>query len=248
MATSTTTTTTTPVATTVSVTESWIIAHERLILVLIVLIFSAYIGNRWLNYDAAKKDAAAIVAQQQVVDAKKATDAAVAQTALVASQYQSMVDTLTRQNNSLTAAVTQRQATLVVAQKAAAALPPPDLAKRWAVLVPSVVPKVTPTGIEINDIGARDTVASLESVPVLTANLADETTVAGNLQAELGKSNDLTSTLYKEVDSQRILLTDTTKACDTKLSAIKADGRKSKRTWFILGFVSGIATRFAFKF
>jgi hypothetical protein len=105
----TTTTTTTPTITTV--TTSWLIQHERLVLVFIVLLFAAFLGNKWLNYDASKKDAAAIVAQQQVVAAQAATatavrnaDAATAQTAQVALQYQAMIDALTRQNNSLAAA------------------------------------------------------------------------------------------------------------------------------------------------
>src|ERR1019366_44296 len=90
---------------TLSTEWTWIKAHERVILVFMALIVVALLGSKYLNHDAAKKDAAAIVAQQQVEAAQAATAAAVkgaadaaAQSAQVQQQYQAMIAALTAQN------------------------------------------------------------------------------------------------------------------------------------------------------
>jgi hypothetical protein len=243
---------------TLSTEWTWIKAHERVILVFMALIVIAFLGSKWLNHDAAKKDAAAIVAQQQVVAAQAATDAAVkgaaaaaAQTAQVTQQYLAMIDSLTRQNNVLAAAAAQRQTALVVQQKAVAAMPPPDLAKRWAALVPTAAPTVTPTGIAVTDVGARDTVVALESIPVYQANLADETTVAANLTQELAGANLLNNTLGVEIVSlngviadDKILLTKTVNSDKLELAAVKADARNNSRKWFVRGMYVGVPIGF----
>jgi hypothetical protein len=144
---------------------------------------------------------------------------------------------------------------LVTRQQAVAVLPLPDLAKQWAAVVPSVVPVVTPTGISINSQGAHDTVAALISIPVLTQNLATQTEISGNLQQELTESGVLNAALgtqvvalNQEIAADKILLTKSDEASIMTIAALKADARKSKRNWFIAGFVSGIATRILFKF
>jgi hypothetical protein len=84
----------------------------------------------------------------------------------------------------------------------------------------------------------------LESVPVLTANLADETKVAGNYQAELEKSDLLTADLNIQVTGLNTQLTAQTKACVAQVTAVKAEGKKNSVKWFkrgfLVGFVAGL--------
>jgi len=85
----TTTTTTTPTVT--SVTTSWFLAHERLLLVAMVLLAGAWGFSRYADLSASKAEARAVAAEQALAS-QKATDAQnAATTASVLAQYQAMV-------------------------------------------------------------------------------------------------------------------------------------------------------------
>lgn len=95
----------------------WIKAHERLILILAGLGVVLYVGNLWINrsYDAAnaKNAAAQQVLQEQVsknADLQKQQDARV-------QQYQAMLDTLTKQNQSLVSGILARNQAVQTQQK-----------------------------------------------------------------------------------------------------------------------------------
>src|SRR2546430_17449964 len=80
---------------------TWLQKHERMIIVLLVLLAGGWLGNKWLNNSAAEAQTKYAIAQ-----------AALDQTRLQASQahqdYQMTVDALTKQNASLAAAVASR--------------------------------------------------------------------------------------------------------------------------------------------
>jgi hypothetical protein len=223
---------------------TWLQAHERLVLVFMVLLFAGFLGNRYINYDAAKKDTQATIAAQLATEAKASAQQAAQQAAQTAAQYAQMVDMLQKQNATLAQAITQRDAILGKQQTEDRAMPPSELVKRWQVLVPNTNPTATPTGVALTTPDAQSTVATLESVPVLTKNLANETEIAANIQKELDKSNSLTGALNTQVTSLNGEIVANDKACKTEIAAVKADARKGKikafKWGFITGFVSGL--------
>jgi Tfp pilus assembly protein PilV len=223
---------------------TWLQSHERLVLVFMVLLFAGFLGNRYINYDAAKKDTQATIAAQLATEAKASAQQAAQTAAQTAAQYQAMVDMLQKQNATLAQAITQRDAILGKQQTEDRAMPPSELVKRWQVLVPNTTPVATPTGVTLTTPDAQSTVATLESVPVLTKNLANETEIAANIQKELDKSNSLTGALNTQVTSLNGEIVANDKACKTEIAAVKAEGKKNSIKWFkrgfLVGFVSGL--------
>lgn len=222
---------------------TWLQKHERIIIVFLVLVVGGWLGNHWLNNRAEVADQK-VVAAQQVLDTQKAANAQLAlEVQQTASQYQAMVNSLTQQNAQLSSAMQSRTVVLQQQQVADKTLPLPDLGKRWSDLAGLNAGDVTAStsGITVTDAGARATVGKLEEVPILTANLADETTVADNRQAELDKSNDLIGGLNQQVTGLNTQIADGQKVCDTKLNASKADANKAKKNWLLRGLGVGVA-------
>jgi hypothetical protein len=215
---------------------SWLQRHERIVIVFLILLVSGWLGNKWLNDNATGDKVKVALLEQQ-------SAAQQSQNAQTASQYQAMVSTLTGQINSLAASMAQRNVALVTQQTVDKTLPLPDLAKRWEALADLQVSDLTATdaGITVNDTAARATVDALEELPTLRANLVSETQIAQYTGQELTKANSLISGL-----NSQIALDDKTHKAE--IASVKADARKSKRSWFIAGFVTGIATRIFLKF
>ena len=221
---------------------SWIKTHERLIIVFMVLLFGAFLGNKWLDTSAAKTAAAATFAAQQAAEAKQSASVAAQQAVQVQQQYQAMLEVLQKQNAALAQAVTQRDAILGQQQTADRVMTPTQLTQRWAALVPSTMPIATPTGVTVSTADAQSTVVQLENVPVLTQNLKDETAIAANLQSELeaqgkvvAEDNTLISALNTEIAAND-------KACKAEVASVKADARKGKVRWFKIGYVAGLVS------
>ena len=221
----------------------WLLAHERLIIVALVLAVGAFGISKYFDVSAARADARAVAAQQQAVDAKANTAAATLQASQTASQYQAMVEALTRENAALALAVTSRNTVLQQNTAKKETAPLPELMSRWNTLAGT---DVTVKGADaiVSDTSSRKTVNLLEQVPVLQANLTDETTIAANRQAELEKSDVLANNLNVEIGALNNQLTADAKACTLNIAAVKADGKKNSVKWFkrglIVGFLGGL--------
>lgn len=238
---------------------TWLQKHERLIVAVLIIAAMMFLGNKWLDnrsvsdaVQAALAKQQAVELQQKVADDEKRQAEQAAQTAQMAAQYQAMVDGLTRQNASLAAAVAQRTSILEKQQTANNTAPLPEVAQRWiglAGLQPTDL-QVAANGVDVNDTAARKTVNLLEEVPVLQQNVRDIQQVADNRQAELSKANDVIATQGTQIVGLNQEVADEKKAhkadvdADKKtIDSVKADARKSKRNWFIAGFIAGIGTR-----
>jgi hypothetical protein len=238
---------------------SWLQRHERLLICTMVILAVTFLGNKWLDnrstgaaVQAALAQQKAVVLQQKVDEDVKQSAVQAAQNAQIAAQYQSMVDTLNRQVASLAAAVAQRNNNLVNQQASNQTAPLPNVAKRWvslADLQPTDL-TVADTGINVNDTAVRKTVNLLEEVPVLQKNVQDIQQIADNRQIELSKANDLIAGqntqiggLIKQVTDEKASHKADVDADRKEIDSVKADARKSKRNWFIAGFITGVATR-----
>ena len=221
---------------------TWLQKHERIIIIALVLLFCGWGINKWINNDAKKADAQAQIAMQQLADqkAKDAQDAT--QVAQLDAQYQQLVVTVTAREcaTSSSNCATKRRAT-----KAANSRPADDAAPigyQMGDLVsakPDDIRVATDGNLEVTEPVALNTVEQLEQVPVLTLNLANETSVATANQQEAEKANALNSALVLQVGDLQTTITKDDAACKAQVASVKADANKSKVKWFKIGFVTG---------
>ena len=230
-----------------SITEikSWLLQHERLLIVLMVLLAGIFTVNKIENVIASRDATRATVAEQALVS-QKAIDAQLASnTATINAQYQSLLETLNKQNATLANAITSRSAALTVQQGSDAKLPPSGLAQRIQELAAAPSGSVSAVGstVVLEQPAAVAVVESLDSIPVLTSNLNDTKQIASNLTQELDKANVLGTALGAQVNGLNIQLKDSDTACKTEIASVKAKARKSKLRWFLIGVVTGFVGR-----
>ena len=233
------------VETVVAKEVSWLKAHERIVIVFLILAASVFAVNKIENVIAARDASQASVLIQQV-QADKQNAAKIAQDALQQQAvFQTMLSTLQAQNATLSAAVQQDAALLKANRTKDATLPLPDLAVRWGQLVPLQPGDLTATatGVSVTPSGARATVVQLEAVPTLTDQLAKETQTAQNNASLLTQSGLVNADLGKQVGALNTELGDSAKQCKAEVAAVKAQARKSKLKWFGIGFVAGFLGR-----
>ncbi len=176
--------------------------------------------------DLAAANAAAADAAQKEADFKALAEKMQAQDAV----YQQQLLALT--------------ATLASQQKVDATLTPTDLVARFNTLVPDAKASVTPTGVALPESGAVATVQQLESVPVLESQLSitnGQLTDANKLLVSEGAS---IAPLHTEIDRLNVIVNvDDPKKCAAEIKVEKDKAAKSKRHWFIIGYVAGFLSR-----
>jgi len=220
---------------------SWLQKHERIVIVFLVLLAGTWFGNRWLDTRAAATSQSAAIAVQQLKEQQAKDAAMAAQVAQLSSQYQALVSEMASENARLAASMANRTIVLQQQQAADKTMPLPDLGAHWAELAGVDKSELTATsnGITVSDTAARATVQKLEQVPVLEANLKDETTVAANTQQELTGANNVIDGQKQQIAGLKLTVTDDEKVCKTQLAAQKAADNKSKRNWFLRGLALG---------
>ncbi len=219
---------------------SWLQRHERLLIVFMVLAVGAFLGNRYINYDAAKKEAAATAAVRVAEAAKTSADQALAQAALTTQQYQAMVSMLQQQNAILAQAITQRDAILGKQQEAVKTAPLPEVASQWQGAIGGQGDiTANTTGLNISDSGARKTLSMLLELPIVKADLVGEKEIAGNLQSELNGANKSLASNSAAISALNTEITTQDKACKAEIASVKAASTKSKVKWFKIGFITG---------
>src|SRR5271167_200534 len=248
---------TTPTAPTTGSTpgliRTFLLDHEKLIIVVIaaIVIFFGYIKitNIIADHDAANLKAAQVVAQQQAdqnAALAKQAQANAQQIADDKAQLQVLTDRLTAQNQQLVNANTALATALSRQQKTDASLPVPDLVNRWAQLAPGTnFTGAIGSGnnVTVTPSNALATVQQLEKVPVLTTELANETTEKNNDDQLLTANAKSIFDLNNQVAGATKLDTDHQAQCVEQIKVVKDEARKSKRRWFIIGYVSGFLSR-----
>lgn len=224
----------------------WFQAHERLILVLVVLSFGSWGFSRTLGYLASHADARATVAQQAADAAKTQNAQLAAQVALQATALQQAESEQERASAALLASIGQRDSTSqgkvgVVQQPKTPSTAVADLQGVYNLPTPVTV---TATGADIptEDIQLF-TVAKIEG-DTAKADLLDEQKIAADVTANLTQANGLISAYKTEVDGLNGQIVLDKKACTAQVTAIKADARKSKSKWFKIGVVVGFVAGF----
>jgi hypothetical protein len=160
---------------------------------------------------------------------------------------------VTAQNAQLAQANATLASALAKQQHTDASLPVPALVDRWAQLAPGTnfTGAVTSgNNVQVTPSNALATVQQLEKVPVLTTELANETTAKANDDQVITTQNknifDLNTqvtTLNASVLGATKLDTDHQAQCVDEIKVVKAQAAKSKRKWFVIGYVAGFLSR-----
>ena len=222
--------------------------HEKLILALVaagVLWFAIGKVDTLIQHhdDANLKQAQVIAAQEASKNAAIAAQVASDKAAFDALQTKLQAEdaALVQANVALATALTKQQ-------KTDATLPPTDLVARWNALVPQAAASVTPNGVTLPNTGAVATVQQLEIIPVQQEEITNEQTLVANGNALAVAQTKQVTDLTDQVAGLKLQSVDDAKVCQAQIAVVKADARRSKRRWFIAGFVAGIATRIFGKF
>jgi hypothetical protein len=222
--------------------------HEKLILAFVAA------GVLWVGIgkvdtliqhhdDANLKQAQTLAAVQSQKDAAIAAQVASDKAAFDALQAKLQAEdaALIQANVALATALTRQQ-------KTDATLPPTDLVARWNALVPQAAASVTPNGVTLPNTGAIATVQQLEIIPVQQEEITNEQTLVANGDALAVAQAKQVTDLTAQITGLKLSAVDDAKICQAQIAVVKADARKSKKRWFIAGFVAGIATRIFGKF
>jgi|SRR5271157_5763841 len=242
---------------------AWVKAHEKLLIVAIVVLAGLHfwsVGiNEWEKHEQRNVNAmqAQLNADKQAsaaADAQRQQDATVA--AADKAALQQVISTAQAQNAALIASIQARDKATSTQQQVDLHASITDLSKRFSNLVPGV----NPTDIAISKDGntvtvgtdtAEKTVAQLELVPGLQADLKDTQSQVTNLQSELKSMttyNSALETLVAVDDKELALLNkqllDADKSCDAKLGLEQAKTKKAfvkgLKVGGVIGFLAGL--------
>ena len=225
--------------------EKWIAfvkAHERLLIVLLVLAFGGHAYSAFLNWDAARKDAQ-VAALTQTVAQDKATEANLAITASqAASDAKVALDASRAANVSLTQALQQIKGNLAHQQTVDDQSNLPTLAGRMVDLVPnSHISDVTVgnTGLTLDTVISHLTVSQLELVPALQGELKDETQIAAVDQMALTTATAATTACQADSSALKTTVADQDKKFSAEVADAKVREKKAFRKGFKWGAVAG---------
>jgi len=222
----------------------WFKHHERLIVIILALSFGAWGYGKFTDSRAATLAARATVAEQALA-AQKAADAQLAlQVAQVTQQYQTVVQQAVAQNKALQNANNALLSALAQREQVNAQLPVSGLSQRIVELAnaPQGSVSSTETQVILTQPGALAVTNALEKIPVLTASLTNETTIAQNNAAAAGAAQGVISAQTNQIISLQKTAEDSDKAHAAEVASLKAAARKSKFGWFKVGFVTGFVT------
>ena len=216
-------------------------AHERAIIVVLVLGFGAHMYGRWIDLEGNKANAQVVALTQTVAQDKQS----VANLALQASQanaaFQTTLDAMTRQNQALAQANAQETALLTKNRAVDATLPLPQLGQRLQALVPAATGvTATSTGLSLDSTSSVAVVQQLEQIPVLVDELKNETQVAANNKSALDAAGTVITDKTAQIVGLNKSLTDQQAH---EVAAVAAEKVKTKKA-FIKGFKWGAITGF----
>lgn len=222
----------------------WFKSHERVVIVLMVLLTAGWMYGKWANSSADKAKAQAEATAQLAAQMKEAADKAAQASALTQQQYQVMVDTLTRQNQALSQAITNRDSVLgQKVQDVSKPKAPTEVATDVNNAYQGQAPSVINDGqIQFDpSVVQKFTVTKLER-DTFQGDLNDQRQVTTNLQTELTKSDQLSGTLGLQINTLNNQITADKNQCTADIKEVKAEARKGKVKWFKVGYVAGLVS------
>lgn len=234
------------VRSTVASVSHYFKAHEILISIVGAFILIWCLSGKVENVIAAH-DQKNLTLAQATLQAQVASNTALAQQV---AQQAAAVAAQQQETARLNAALEQANAALVSAlakqQATDKTLPPTALAQRietLAALPPqSVVPQPN-NSFNVSQPAAVQIAVTLETVPALQGQLKNAQDEKANTDKLLSGTQGQVTTLNSQVDGLKLQLGDADKVCTDKIKVVKDAAAKSKRRWFIIGYVAGFLSR-----
>lgn len=227
----------------------WFQAHERLLLVVVIVGFGLWGFNHWVDRDVETKIAQAAVSKQ-LADVQAAANREIdTQVAKLNAQYLADRDVRDKEIASLVAAIASRDA--VTKQKIAEVTAPKsaqdavkDLSTAYTLPVPVTV---TDGGAIVPTVDIQQfTVAKIER-DTFESDLRDTQTQLGDAQGNVAQAETVIAGLHTQVDGLNSAIVKNGKAAQDELAEVKAKARKSKWNLFKWGVVVGFVGRQAIK-
>lgn len=227
----------------------WFEAHERILIIAMVLALGYFGLNKWLDKSAMDAQMKAAVAQQVAAvqhDADTKIAAAVAQQTALLEQERQQHDAEIAQ---LVAAVASRDAASSkkvneVTHSTDINQAVNDLNAAYGNTLPSPLTVAQAGSVPLADLQQFTVAAILEKTA--EADLADTQKQLTDKTEELASSTQLVGALQNQVTGLQTELKDVTVADKKALDAAKAEARKGKMKWFkrgfIVGFIGGLIT------
>jgi len=218
--------------------------HEGMLVSIGVLVLVLFLGNKWLDHrvDIANsensKALAALAEQKKVVDQLAgALQSAQKNSDLVVQQSAAQVATLEQEISILRSGLMTQQAALKTK-------PLPEVALTWehTINLPDSVHS-TEAGLIVSEAAARETVSQLISVPVLEKTISDQEFEINSKNSAIAAQSATIKAGEELVTGLKVQIVDSRTSFDKQLSLEKAKANKGRRTWFLIGFASGVATR-----
>lgn len=220
--------------------------HEILIIAVLGLAAAWFVSGKILDTVSAHDSKNLILAQQQL-QAQVEKNAELAKVAeQQAAQYAAQQQETARLNASLEQANAALVSALSKQQATDRTLPDPLLAARIAALsniAPGIITGAAQGGFVVPRPAAEQIAVTLEEVPALQGQLKNVQQEKANTDSLLDSANKSIGTLNARVDGLNLQIVDADKTCKQQIKVVKDDAAKSKRKWFIVGFITGFFAR-----
>jgi hypothetical protein len=221
---------------------TWLKQHLILVAFAALLVFGGvYFVDGLLSKHAAENDAK----WQSILKTQQAQTQAISnQLNQDEANWAQVQAKLLAANQQLASAIATRDSAAQKQTQTDATLSASEAAQRLAQQTGAKPGEIAAQGDNISvDLNiSRGIVTSLDLLPAAQADLVDtkkqlanETDIATNSQADVAAQKNLVSALRTENTDQQ-------KACVAQVSAVKAAARKSKLKWFGIGYVAGFVS------
>jgi hypothetical protein len=228
-------------------TQSWLKAHERIVLTFLVLAFGIYGWNKWLDKSAADTASKAALAEQQAAQSKSVADAAMAQLVQQQASFNQQEQTRATEMAALVNAIATRDSAsasrvAVVEQPKTPTQAVTDLQTTYTLPAPV---SVTSDGADVPTSDLQLFTVTKIDADTCTQDIADVRTELSTTTSGLTQATALLTSQVGVIADLKTEATKTAAANVAEVKALKADARKSKWHWFIAGFLAGFTGRSA---
>jgi hypothetical protein len=224
-------------------------AHERVLIVALVLVFGAHCFIHWVDASAKTANTKASIAIEQQANVDAATKALAAQSAAAQAQFAQQLQAEQSQIATLMVAITQRDAAAKtqIAKVTAPTTPTQAIVDLSTEYTLPVAVTLTPDGA---DVPTQDlqlfTATKIEDVTA-QADLKSTQDMLTGSQGALSTCDDTVNTLHDQIAQDAVDLKAHDNASALELKKAKDDARKGKLKWFWYGLVTGFIGRSAIK-
>jgi len=248
--------------------RTFLLAHERLLIVIVLVIAGWFVSGKVEGviaaHDSKNLQAITLKANNDLAAANSAA-ATAAQSAAAAQEQAAQYKALAAETEARDAAYQQQiitlTASLTAQQKKDDSLSDPALAQRWASLLslsPIAVTADPKGGLDVTDSASHQTVDALEQVPVLKSELSisnerlqDADSLLATSNAQVSTLNTEVGNLNTEVSGLRLTITDDAVKCTDQIKVqhdkdVKA-ARKREKWIAIVSTILGVVARAAIK-